>query len=79
MEESEWDTERGNSEQETDSNQPRKNKVLMRKRGATSAAWTWFGYEKSDRDNRLKHHQPLIPPTQDSFICRVYNSKGNNK
>ena len=49
MEEGEGDTERGNSEQE-DSDQPRQNEELVPKRGATSVAWTWFGYEKSDTD-----------------------------
>ncbi len=47
MEESEHDTKRGNFEQENDSDQPRQNDKLVPKSGATSVAWTWFGYEKS--------------------------------
>ncbi len=52
MEESERDTERGNSEQEKDSDQPRQNQELVPKRGATSVAFMRFGYEKSDTDQK---------------------------
>jgi hypothetical protein len=39
MEKSERDTEHGDTE-------------LVPKRGATSVTWTWFGYEKSDTDQK---------------------------
>ena len=47
MEESECKTEKSNSEQEKDSNQPRKNEALVPERGATSIAWMLFAYEKA--------------------------------
>ncbi len=55
MEESGRDTKRGNSEQEKDSDQPRQNKELLLKRGATSVACTWFEFEKSDTDQKTKY------------------------
>ncbi len=48
-EESERETQQGNSKQEKDSDQPRQKEEL---RGATSVAWTRFRYEKSDTDKK---------------------------
>ena len=48
MEESEHD----NSEQEEDSDDQPRQSELVPKRGATSIAWTWFGFEKSDTDQK---------------------------
>ncbi len=83
MEESERDTERGNSKQEKDSDQPRQqNQEVTLKRGTTSVAWTWFGREKFDMEQKTvpcklcrrpvpttdsKRCKPLLPPTQESF------------
>ena len=70
MEESERDTERVNTEQEKDPDQPRLNEEFVPKRGATSVAWTWFGYEKSNADQKtvlrkvcrkLSPHQTQTP------------------
>ncbi len=44
MEESGHDIEQGNSKHEKDSDQPRQNKDLVSKRGASSVTWMWFGY-----------------------------------
>ena len=51
MEGSEGDTQRCRSKQEDCDDQP-KQKELVPKRGATSVVWTWFGYEKSDTDQK---------------------------
>lgn len=44
---SEDEAEQGSSKQE---DQSKKIKDLVPKRGSTSVAWTWFGYEKSEMD-----------------------------
>ena len=75
MEESERDTEQGNSEQEKDSDQPRQNEELLPKRGATSVAWTWFGYEKSDTDQKTvlcKVCRRLVPSTDSKTTNLIY-------
>lgn len=51
-EESELHTEQVKSELEKDSDQLRRNEDLVPRRGATSVAWMWFGYEKSDTDQK---------------------------
>ena len=48
MEESERET----SEQEKDSDDQPRLSELVPKRGATSIKWTWFGFEKSDTDQK---------------------------
>lgn len=45
----------GHSKQEEDSNQPRPNQERLAKRGATSVAWRWFGYEESGTANFSYH------------------------
>ena len=72
-EESEGDTERGNSEEE-DFDQP-KQKELVPKRGATSVIWTWFGYEKSDTDQKTvlcKVCRRLVPSTDSKTTNLIY-------
>ena len=46
------ESERDNSEQEKDSDDQPRQSELISKRGATSIAWTWFGFEKSDTDQK---------------------------
>ncbi len=83
MEDSECDTERGNSEQVKNSDK-RQNKEILPKRGATSVAWTWFGYEKSDMDQKTvlcklcRHMWPFyinylfIEFTENVLYCNMY-------
>ncbi len=81
MEESERDTERGNSEQEKNSDHPGQNEDLLPKRGVffcrMDVVWVWKVWHEPEHStlqimpqtgphNRLKHQEPLLPPTQES-------------
>ncbi|CAL8259295.1 unnamed protein product [Boreogadus saida] len=46
------ESERDNSEQEKDSDDQPRQSELVPKSGATSIAWTWFGFKKSDTDQK---------------------------
>ena len=76
MEESEHD----NSEQEKDSDDQPRQSELVPKRGATSIAWTWFGFEKSNTDQKMyfvkyaanrSPHQTQTPPTYFTTYERI--------
>lgn len=84
MEETERDTERSLSVQETDSDQPRQNKELVRKREGTSVTWRQFGYEQSDKDQKTVHFRRIFIlfafvleicfqlPFYNLYICIIY-------
>ena len=81
MEESERDTERGNTEQEKDSDQPRLNEEFVPKRGATSVAWTWFGYEKSNADQKTvlcKVCRRPVPSSDSNTTNLLYHRRKNH-
>lgn len=59
---------------------------LVPKWSSTSVAWMWFDCENliqtrklysASHDNRLKHHEPLLPPTQE-LLDREYGQSFTN-
>jgi hypothetical protein len=56
------ESERDNSEQEKDSDDQPRQSELVPKSGATSIAWTWFGFEKSDTDQKNVCRKPVPSP-----------------
>lgn len=46
----------------------RQNKKLVLKRGATSAAWTWFGNEKSSTDQKKRTLQIILLTPQQTLL-----------
>lgn len=74
----------GETEQETD--KTRQIEELVPKWSSTSVAWMWFDCENliqtrklysASHDNRLKHHEPLLPPTQE-LLDREYGQSFTN-
>lgn len=74
----------GETEQETD--KTRQIEELVPKWSSTSVAWMWFDCENliqtrklysASHDNRLKHHKPLLPPTQE-LLDREYGQSFRN-
>ncbi len=75
----EGDTEPGGSVQEND--QPAQIEELVPKRGATSVAWTWFGYEKSDTDQKTvlcKLCRTPVPTTGSNTTNLFYHLRKNH-
>lgn len=56
------ETEPDCSEQKKD--QPRQIEEFVPKGGATSVLWTWFGYEKSDTDQKSANYAAHRSPQQ---------------
>ena len=65
MEESERDTEHRDTE-------------LLPKRGATSVAWAWFGYEKSDTDQKTKISRRPVATTGSNTTNLFYRLRKNH-
>lgn len=77
---SESETESDSSEQERDGS--RQMEELVPKRGASSVAWTWFGYEKTQTRklnltaNYTSHWSPQQPQTPQTSSTTYESQRG---
>lgn len=81
----ERDTEQNSpqhSDTEQTSAQPRQDEELVAKRGGTSVVWSWFGYKKSDTDQKTvlcKVCRRPVPTSDSNTTNLFYHLEKNHK
>lgn len=84
MEERDSDTERNSPQHsmEQDRAQPKEDEELVPKRGGTSVVWSWFGYKKSDTDQKTvlcKVCRRPVPAPESNTTNLFYHLQKNHE